>query len=263
MTGASHVPLQVLPQAKVSFEIHNSPLTESATIGFELGYNLQEPGQLVIWEAQYGDFINGAQVILDQFVTSGRAKWGLRPSLVFLLPHGYEGQGPEHSSARPERFLQAAADINLRLVNCTTAAQYFHVLRRQAVLLERDPLPLIVLTPKSLLRHPAVCVHAAGAGGGTFQPVIDDADARERAERRHAPRPVQRQGLRGSVRARTAGRVARRGDLPRRAAVSVPEDALRRAASRAIPRCARWCGCRKSRRTWARGSSCARGSKSC
>ena len=154
----------MFPQARASFEIHNSPLTENATIGFEFGYNMQEPGRLVIWEAQYGDFINGAQVILDQFITSGRAKWGLRPSLVLLLPHGYEGQGPEHSSARPERFLQAAADINLRLVNCTTAAQYFHVLRRQAALLERDPLPLIVLTPKSLLRHPAVCVHAAGAG---------------------------------------------------------------------------------------------------
>ena len=98
---------------------------------------MQEPRRLVIWEAQYGDFINGAQVMLDQFVTSGRAKWGLTPSLVFLLPHGYEGQGPEHSSARPERFLQAAADINLRLVNCTTAAQYFHLLRRQAALLEQ------------------------------------------------------------------------------------------------------------------------------
>jgi 2-oxoglutarate dehydrogenase E1 component len=181
VTGASHVPLQRLPQAKVSFEIHNSPLTESATIGFELGYNLHDPRQLVIWEAQYGDFINGAQVILDQFVTSGRAKWGLRPSLVFLLPHGYEGQGPEHSSARPERFLQAAADINMRLVNCTTAAQYFHVLRRQAMLLEKDPLPLIVLTPKSLLRHQAVWSTPQELVDGMFQPVLDDAEARQRA----------------------------------------------------------------------------------
>ena len=155
-TGERLVPLQRLPQARAAFEIHNSALSENATIGFEFGYNMQEPDHLVIWEAQYGDFINGAQVILDQFVTSGRAKWGLQPSLVFLLPHGYEGQGPEHSSARPERFLQAAADTNLRLVNCTTAAQYFHLLRRQAALLRTDPLPLFVLTPKSLLRHPAV-----------------------------------------------------------------------------------------------------------
>jgi 2-oxoglutarate dehydrogenase E1 component len=136
----------------------------------------------VIWEAQYGDFINSAQVILDQFVTSGRAKWGLKPSLVLLLPHGYEGQGPEHSSARPERFLQAAADINLRLVNCTTAAQYFHVLRRQAALLGRDPLPLILLTPKSLLRHPAVASTPAELEEGRFRSVIDDADARGRAK---------------------------------------------------------------------------------
>ena len=136
----------------------------------------------MIWEAQYGDFINGAQVMLDQFVTSGRAKWGLRPSLVFLLPHGYEGQGPEHSSARPERFLQAAADINLRLVNCTTAAQYFHLLRRQAMLLTRDPLPLVVLTPKSLLRHPAVASTPRELAEGRFLSVIDDVEARSRAK---------------------------------------------------------------------------------
>ena len=179
--GDQYVPLQSMPQARASFEIHNSPLTENATIGFEFGYNLQEPGRLVIWEAQYGDFINGAQVILDQFLTSGRAKWGLRPSLVLLLPHGYEGQGPEHSSARPERFLQAAADINMRLVNCTTAAQYFHVLRRQALLLEKDPLPLIVLTPKSLLRHQAVWSTPRELADGRFLSVIDDADARQRA----------------------------------------------------------------------------------
>src|SRR5436190_93850 len=177
-TGVEHVPLQQLPQARGSFEIHNSPLTEAATIGFEFGYNMQEPQHLVIWEAQYGDFINGAQIILDQFVTSSRSKWGLKPSLVFLLPHGYEGQGPEHSSARPERFLQAAADINLRLVNCTTAAQYFHVLRRQAALLEKDPLPLVILTPKSLLRHPAVASTPIELEHGRFLPVIDDEHAR-------------------------------------------------------------------------------------
>ena len=180
-TGERFVPLQSFAHARASFEVHNTPLTENATIGFEVGYNLQEPGRLVIWEAQYGDFINGAQVILDQFVTSGRSKWGLLPSLVLLLPHGYEGQGPEHSSARPERFLQAAADVNLRLVNCTTAAQYFHVLRRQAALLKDDPLPLIVLTPKSLLRHPSVSSTPAELEEGRFLSVINDPSAVLRA----------------------------------------------------------------------------------
>jgi 2-oxoglutarate dehydrogenase E1 component len=180
-TGAHYVPLQSFALARAPFEIYNSPLSENGAIGFEVGYNISEPGRLVVWEAQYGDFLNGAQVILDQFVTSGRAKWGLQPSLVFLLPHAYEGQGPEHSSARPERILQAAANINLRLVNCTTAAQYFHLLRRQAALLARDPLPLFVLTPKSLLRHPAVASTPRDLERGRFQSVIDDADASRRA----------------------------------------------------------------------------------
>ncbi|MDP9322323.1 MAG: 2-oxoglutarate dehydrogenase E1 component, partial [Acidobacteriota bacterium] len=125
-TGHVHVPLQSLPQARAAFEIHNSPLTENALVGFEYGYNIQEPSRLVMWEAQYGDFINGAQTMIDEFIVSARGKWGLRPSLVFLLPHGHEGQGPDHASARPERFLQLAADINMRIANCTTAAQYFH-----------------------------------------------------------------------------------------------------------------------------------------
>ena len=156
LTGKQFVPLQELKGARASFEIHNSALSECAAVGFEFGYNVYEARDLVIWEAQCGDFVNGAQVMLDQFVTSARAKWGLRTSLVFLLPHGYEGQGPEHSSARPERILQSAADFNLRLVNCMTSARCFHMLRRQALLLVTDPLPLFVLTPKSLLRHPAV-----------------------------------------------------------------------------------------------------------
>ncbi|HYE88036.1 MAG TPA: hypothetical protein VEA16_16855 [Vicinamibacterales bacterium] len=175
VTGQEHVPLQSLPQAKASFEIRNSPLSEYACVGFELGYNLQEPARLVLWEAQYGDFINGAQIILDEYLTSGRAKWGMSPSLVLLLPHGYEGQGPDHSSARLERFLNAAADTNLRIANCTTAAQYFHLLRRQAQLLTTDPLPLIVMTPKSLLRHPFTASAPSELAEGTFQYVIDDA----------------------------------------------------------------------------------------
>ena len=179
-TGGQFIPLQEFNGARASFEIHNSALSENATVGFEFGYNVYEPSRLVIWEAQYGDFLNGAQGMLDEFVTSARAKWGMKPSLVFLLPHGHEGQGPDHSSARPERILQAAADTNLRLVNCSTAAQYFHVLRRQAMLLETDPLPLFVLTPKSLLRHPAVASMPVDLSEGRFLPVIDDLRARTR-----------------------------------------------------------------------------------
>jgi len=174
VTGETHVPLQRLPQARASFEIRNSPLSEYACVGFELGYNLQQPRALVLWEAQYGDFINGAQIILDEYLTSGRAKWGMSPSLALLLPHGYEGQGPDHSSARLERFLNAAADINMRIANCTTAAQYFHLLRRQAALLTTDPLPLIVMTPKSLLRHPFTASTPRELAEGAFQRVIDD-----------------------------------------------------------------------------------------
>jgi 2-oxoglutarate dehydrogenase E1 component len=180
-TGGTFTPLQAIPQAKAAFEIHNSPLTELATIGFEFGYNVQEPSRLVIWEAQYGDFINGAQMILDEFVLSARSKWGQRPSLVLLLPHAHEGAGPEHSSARPERFLQLAADMNMRVVNCTTAAQYFHVLRRQAALLLIDPLPLVVLTPKSLLRHPLVASTPMELAEGRFRHLNDVEEARARA----------------------------------------------------------------------------------
>ncbi len=181
-TGARFVPLQALEQARAAFEIHNSPLTENAVVGFELGYSLQEPGRLVIWEAQYGDFVNGAQTIIDEFLVSARAKWGQTPSLVLLLPHGYEGQGPDHSSGRPERFLQLAAETNLRLANCTTAAQYFHLLRLQAAVLTVDPLPLIVLTPKSLLRHPMVASSPRELAEGAWQRVLNDAEAVQRAD---------------------------------------------------------------------------------
>ena len=139
---------------------------------------MQAPSRLVIWEAQYGDFINGAQVIVDEFITSARVKWGQHPSLVLLLPHAHEGQGPDHASARPERFLQLAADINMRIANCTTAAQYFHLLRRQAALLLTDPLPLIVLSPKSLLRHPLVASTPRELAEGRFRSVLDDDERR-------------------------------------------------------------------------------------
>jgi 2-oxoglutarate dehydrogenase E1 component len=173
-TGAEFTPLQAIPQAKAAFEIHNSPLSENAALGFEYGYSIQASSRLVIWEAQYGDFINGAQVVVDEFLVSARAKWGQEPSVVLLLPHGHEGQGPDHASARPERFLQLAADVNMRVANCTSAAQYFHLLRRQAALLVEDPLPLIVLSPKSLLRHSFVASAPRELAEGRWQPVLDD-----------------------------------------------------------------------------------------
>ncbi|HZG69580.1 MAG TPA: hypothetical protein VEZ12_22795, partial [Herpetosiphonaceae bacterium] len=181
-TGERHVPLQALPAAKAAFAIYNSPLSEGAALGFEYGYSTHATGVLVLWEAQFGDFANSAQVIIDQFIVSGRAKWRESPSLVMLLPHGYEGQGPEHSSARIERFLQLAAGDNIRVANCTTAAQYFHLLRRHAAQLERDPRPLIVMTPKSLLRHPRAGASLTELATGEFRPVMDDPEAPNRAE---------------------------------------------------------------------------------
>jgi 2-oxoglutarate dehydrogenase E1 component len=176
---ARYAPIENLDDAGAPFEIHNSPLSELAVMGFEYGYSVVTPRALVLWEAQFGDFVNGAQVILDQFLASGRAKWAQESRLLLLLPHGHEGQGPEHSSARLERFLQLAAEDNIRVANCTTAAQYFHLLRRQALLHERRP--LIVMTPKSLLRHPRAGSALEALADGSFRRTIDDADARARA----------------------------------------------------------------------------------
>ena len=174
--GGTRIPLQTFQQSNASFEILNSPLSEAGALGFEVGYNVQAPGRLVLWEAQYGDFVNNAQTIIDEFLLSGRAKWGLTPSLVLLLPHGNEGQGPDHSSARIERFLGLSAEMNVRIAYPSTAAQYFHLLRRQALLLETDPLPLIVFTPKGLLRHPLVASSVKQLTGGNWESVIDDSD---------------------------------------------------------------------------------------
>jgi 2-oxoglutarate dehydrogenase E1 component len=171
-TGEQYLPLHHIPQARASFAVYNSPLSENAVLGFEYGYSTHSAGTLVLWEAQFGDFANGAQVIIDQFIISGRAKWGEKPSLVLLLPHGYEGAGPEHSSARLERFLQLAANNNIRVANCTTAAQYFHLLRYQAATLNIDPRPLIVMTPKSLLRQPRAASTLSDLAGQVFQPVL-------------------------------------------------------------------------------------------
>lgn len=180
-SGKRLIPLQCFPLAKAAYEIHNSPLSEAAVLGFEYGYNVQEPDRLVLWEAQYGDFNNSAQVIIDEFILSAREKWGQTPSLVLLLPHGHEGGGPDHSSGRIERYLQLAAKTNVRIANCTTAAQYFHLLRRQALLLKTDPLPLVIMTPKSLLRNPAVSSTVQELTEGRWQPVIDDSDANTEA----------------------------------------------------------------------------------
>jgi 2-oxoglutarate dehydrogenase E1 component len=171
-TGETYTPLQALPSASASFEIYNSPLSEYAALAFEHGYSIAAPDALVLWEAQFGDFVNGAQIVVDQFIVSGRSKWGQTSRLVLLLPHGYEGNGPEHSSARLERFLQLAAQDNIRVVNCTTAAQLFHLLRRQA--LDARARPLVVMTPKGLLRLREATSRLDDLAQSAFQPVLDD-----------------------------------------------------------------------------------------
>jgi 2-oxoglutarate dehydrogenase E1 component len=179
--GRRYAPIQHLPGARAPFELHNSPLSELACLGFEYGYAVQAPEALVLWEAQFGDFANGAEVIIDQFIMAGLAKWGETSRLTLLLPHGYEGQGPEHSSARLERFLALGAEGNIRVANCTTPAQYFHLLRRQARHAELRP--LVVMTPKSLLRLPAATSRLDELAHGRFQAVLDDPSAEDRRDR--------------------------------------------------------------------------------
>jgi 2-oxoglutarate dehydrogenase E1 component len=181
-TGAVYVPMRNLDDATASFEIHNSPLSEYAALGFEYGYSVAASGTLVLWEAQFGDFVNGAQIITDQFMVSGLSKWRQSSRLTLLLPHGYEGNGPEHSSAKLERFLQLAAQENIRIASPTTAAQYFHLLRRQAL----DPAarPLVVMTPKGLLRLKGATSTLADLADGEFGPVLDDPGAQRDRVRR-------------------------------------------------------------------------------
>ena len=179
--GEIYIPLQHLSQAKASFSIYNSPLSESSVLGFEYGYSVHAPNSLVLWEAQFGDFANVAQPVIDQFIASGRSKWRQESSLVLLLPHGYEGQGPEHSSARLERYLELAAFDNWRIANCSTAGQYFRLLRLQAHNLLKYPRPLVIMMPKSLLRHPLAAARLQDLEHDTFRPVLDDPSAQNHA----------------------------------------------------------------------------------
>jgi len=171
-TGAEYTPLTHLDPGQAKLWMYDSLLSEYAALGFEYGYSVANPKALVLWEAQFGDFVDGAQLIIDEFISSGEAKWGQPSGLVLLLPHGLEGQGPDHSSARPERFLQMCAENNMTVANCTTPANYFHLLRRQA--LSRSRRPLIVMTPKSLLRHKAAVSSVAEFTQGRFFAVLDD-----------------------------------------------------------------------------------------
>jgi 2-oxoglutarate dehydrogenase E1 component len=171
-TGQEHCAMQHLPGALAPMELHNSPLSEMACLGFEYGYSQEGPETLVLWEAQFGDFVNSAQVIIDQFIISGLAKWGQTSRLTLLLPHGYEGSGPEHSSARLERFLQLAAEGNIRVANPTTPAQYFHLLRRQARIAKQRP--LVMMTPKSLLRLQQATSRVEELATGRFHPVLPE-----------------------------------------------------------------------------------------
>ena len=182
LTGQYYEPLNQIPGA-APVQIINSPLSEQGCLGFEFGYSIASHNSLVLWEAQFGDFVNGAQIIIDQFISASESKWHLTSGLVLLLPHGFEGMGPEHSSARPERFLQQCGNINMQVCNATTPAQYFHLLRRQMHRSFRKP--LILMTPKSLLRHPEVRSQATDFSDLCFREILDDEGVRypEKAEK--------------------------------------------------------------------------------
>ena len=218
-SGKIDIPLARVAKDKVRFRVIDSTLSEEAVLGFEYGYSTTDPSTLVIWEGQFGDFVNGAQVIVDQFITSGEAKWGRLSGITLFLPHGYEGQGPEHSSARLERFLQLSAELNHQVCVPSTPAQMFHMLRRQMVRALRKP--LIVMTPKSLLRHKLSVSAMADLTEGRFQPVIDEVDP-SRCRQGPAGRILQRQGVFRPARAAAGGEELGGRVGSYRRAVSVP-----------------------------------------
>ncbi len=183
MTGERWTPLSELKNAenpKARFYVYDSSLSEYAVLGFEYGYSVISRKELIAWEAQFGDFSNGAQIVIDQYISSSEDKWQQKSRVAMLLPHGFEGQGPEHSSARLERYLQLCAENNMQVCYPTTPAQYFHLLRRQVM--QETPRPLIVMTPKSLLRLPAATSTMAELETGGFKPVIDDAHVTDRSK---------------------------------------------------------------------------------
>ena len=252
-TGRVYTPMANLLRASASLELHNSPLSEAAAVGFEYGYSTQAPEALVLWEAQYGDFANGAQIMIDQFIVSGRAKWGERSRLTLLLPHGYEGNGPEHSSARIERFLQLAAEDNIRVANCSTAANYFHLLRKQALTdLQR---PLIIFTPKSLLRVEGGRV----APGGPLRGPLP----RGHRGPAHREPPGARSPGSSCARGRSSTRWTRAPSATRTRSWRSPGSRCSSPSPRTgCASCSRstrtwsgWSGCRRSRATWARGTT--------
>ena len=268
-TEKRYTSLNHLGGEQAKFEVVNSMLSEEAVLGFEYGYSLAEPNALTLWEAQFGDFANGAQVVVDQFISSGERKWLRMSGLVMLLPHGYEGQGPEHSSARLERYLQFCAEDNMQVANCTTPANYFHILRRQMHRNFRKP--LILMTPKSLLRHKRAVSRLDELGpGSTFHRLLyDDAEMLKGQPIKLVPDEKMRRVVicSGKVYFDLYEEREKRGIddiylLRVEQLYPFPLKAMGELLTR-FPGPPRSSGARRSRRTWARGRSPSRGSRPC